>query len=88
LSAGSLSAYGHRIGWLRIALRPVLATLLFAAVLWASGALPLLVSSLLASVAFVLATILLGFWDKQERELVFGLLRGMRPDLRRLTSDG
>jgi len=88
LSAGSLSAYGHRIGWLRILWRPVLATLVFAAVLWASGGLPLLVRSLLASVAFGLATVLLGVWDERERELFFGLLRGARPDARRLTSDG
>ena len=47
-----------------------------------------LVSSLLASVAFVLATLLLGVWDERERELFVGLLRGSRPDARRLTSDG
>jgi O-antigen/teichoic acid export membrane protein len=87
LSAGSLSAYGHRIGWLRIVWRPVLATLVFGVVLWLGGGLHLLVSSVLASGAFGLATIALGVWDARERELLLGLLRGARPDARRLTSD-
>jgi O-antigen/teichoic acid export membrane protein len=84
LTATALWRFGHRIGWLRTALRPVLATGVFAAVLWLGRGLPLLVSSVLASVVFVAATFALGVWDEREREVLRDLLRGATPDAGRL----
>jgi O-antigen/teichoic acid export membrane protein len=79
LGAIALSVQGHRIGWPSLAVRPVLATGAFAAVLWAARDLPLLVSSLLACAAFALATIVLRVWDRQERALILEMLRRGAP---------
>jgi O-antigen/teichoic acid export membrane protein len=69
LTAGALRAYGHRVGWLSLGLKPVLAALLFALALFLSRGLGLLGSAGLASGVWVLSTFLLGVWDQKEREL-------------------
>jgi O-antigen/teichoic acid export membrane protein len=81
LTALALRRFGYRLGWLRTTVRPVLATAVFAGVLWVgSGRLPLLASCLLATAAFAAATFALGVWDEKERGLLRDLLRGGRPD--------
>jgi O-antigen/teichoic acid export membrane protein len=80
MTALALAVYGHRAGWLGLALRPVLATGVFAAVLWLARGWPLLLAAGTASLAFAAATLALGVWDRQERELALGLLRWRRPD--------
>jgi len=79
-TAWALWRYGHRISWLSVLARPLLATAAFAAVLWASLGLGLVVSSLLACAAYAVATVLLGVWDPKERGLVRALLRGAAAD--------
>jgi len=79
LGAIALRLHGHRIGWVALAARPVLATAAFAAVLWAARGLPLLVASLLACAAFALATVALHVWDRQERDLILEMLRRGAP---------
>jgi O-antigen/teichoic acid export membrane protein len=79
-TAVSLRLFGHRLSWLSLAARPVLATAVFAGVLWASRGLGLLASSLLAGVAFAGATFLLRVWDPKERDLVRSLLQGAAAD--------
>ena len=79
MTAAALAAYGHNAGWLRLLLRPALATAVFTLVLWLGRGLPLLVSSVLASLAFAATTFALGVWDAKERELMRGLLRGSSP---------
>lgn len=70
--AGALARFGHRPSWLRLSVRPVAATIVFAAVLWLARPLGLIPSSLLASAAFVGATFLAGVWDAEERALMLG----------------
>jgi O-antigen/teichoic acid export membrane protein len=72
----ALRVYGHRIGWLRLLVRPLLATLVFTLVLLLARGLPLLAASCLASAAFLVSTLLLGIWDRKEWEALRGLLRG------------
>jgi O-antigen/teichoic acid export membrane protein len=79
-TAGALWLFGHRISWLAVLVRPVLAAAVFALVLWASRDLGLFVSSLLASAAFAGATVILGVWDPKERDLVRSLLQGAAAD--------
>jgi O-antigen/teichoic acid export membrane protein len=79
-TAASLRLFGHRISWLSLAARPALATAIFAGVLWASGGLGLLASSLLACAAFAATTVLLRIWDPKERDLVRSLLQGAAAD--------
>ena len=79
-TAWALRRDGHRISWLSVLARPLLATAAFAAVLWASLGLGLVVSSLLACAAYAVATVLLGVWDPKERGLVRALLRGAAAD--------
>jgi O-antigen/teichoic acid export membrane protein len=83
-TAGAVAAAGHRLSWLRLALRPMGATAVFAAALWLGRSLPLVVSALLASAAFAAATLALGIWDAKERAALRELLLGHRPDLRDL----
>jgi len=71
--AVALSAFGHRIGWLRLALRPLLATLAFALTLFALRGLTLLAASLAACLVFAAATLLLRVFDRKEWELLRGL---------------
>jgi O-antigen/teichoic acid export membrane protein len=80
MTALALEAYGHRPGWLRLLLRPALATAAFAATLWASIGLGLFAASAIASTVFVLSTLALGVWDEREWALARELLRG-RPSL-------
>ena len=54
----ALSLHGQHIHWPALVVRPPAAAT-FAAVLWASRGLPLLVSALLASAAFAAATVVL-----------------------------
>lgn len=79
-TAAALWLFGHRISWLSVLARPLLATAAFAAVLWASHGLGLVVPSLLACAAYAGATVLLGVWDPKERGLVRALLQGAAAD--------
>jgi O-antigen/teichoic acid export membrane protein len=73
--AAALSRFGHRIGWLGLAARPLAATAVFALALVVARGLPLLWASALASLAYGIATLALGVWDRKEWELLLGLLR-------------
>jgi O-antigen/teichoic acid export membrane protein len=75
-TAGALRLFGHRISWLSVAARPILATGVFAAALWASLGLGLVASSLVACAAFAAATVALRVWDPKEKDLARRLLRG------------
>jgi O-antigen/teichoic acid export membrane protein len=75
MAAGALHALGYRFSWPREAARPILATAAFAGALWLARGLPLLASAALASAAFAAATLALGVWDREERELLRGFLR-------------
>lgn len=86
MTAVALGAYRHAAAWHRLLPRPLLATAVFALVLWAARAMPLLTASLLASFAFVAATLAFGVWDATEKELALSLLRGGGADPRRLAS--
>jgi PST family polysaccharide transporter len=70
LTAGALAAAGHRPDWLRVPLRPFLATLVFAAVLWLARDLPVVASASLAGLALLASTVPLGLWDEEEKALV------------------
>jgi O-antigen/teichoic acid export membrane protein len=83
-TARSVAAAGHRLSWLGLASRPMGATAVFSVVLWLGRSLPLVVASLLASLAFAAATLALGVWDGKERAALRELLLGHRPDLREL----
>jgi O-antigen/teichoic acid export membrane protein len=71
----AVARFGHRPRWLSLAGRPILATAMFAAILWVARPLGLIPSSLLASAAFAVATFALGVWDRQETVL---MRRGLR----------
>jgi len=73
MGAVALHRFGHPLPWTALALRPLLATAVFAAVLWATRGAGLLAASVLASAAFAAATFALGVWDATER----GLMRDM-----------
>jgi len=79
LGAIALHVFGHRLDWLALVLKPVLATAVFAAVLWGTYGLGLLPSSLLASAAFVAATFALRVWDARERQLMREMLGRATP---------
>jgi O-antigen/teichoic acid export membrane protein len=74
MTAAALRAFGHRAEWARLVLRPALSTIVFAATLWATRGLPLLVGSVLASAGFVAGTFAFGVWDPQERALALSFL--------------
>jgi O-antigen/teichoic acid export membrane protein len=74
-----LARHGHSVPWLSTTARPLLATAVFATVLWAAGAWPIWLSSSLAAGAFLLATFALGIWDARERALVATFLQGLVP---------
>jgi O-antigen/teichoic acid export membrane protein len=84
-TAVSLQAFGHTTHWLRVAWRPIVATIPFALVLWYGRGLGLLPSSVLASATFVVATLICGVWDQKERDLLRGLLHGVKPTAETLT---
>jgi len=79
LGAVALSVHGHRIHWPTLAARPVMATVVFAAVLYASRSWPPLVSAILACAAFAAATVVLRVWDRQERDLILDMFRRGAP---------
>jgi O-antigen/teichoic acid export membrane protein len=83
-TAAALAAYGHRISWLRLVLRPAGAALAFGLTLAAVRAWPLVLAASLAAAVLLVASLVLGVWDRKEREAVAELLRGGRPDARRL----
>ena len=70
LGATVLHVIGHRAGWLALMLRPLAATAVFTVVLWRARPFGLVPASILASVAFVLATFAFGVWDERERALM------------------
>jgi O-antigen/teichoic acid export membrane protein len=63
LTAGAVHRHGHRVPWLALTWRPLLATLVFAAILWLCRDLGMIVASLLASLAWAAATVALGIWN-------------------------
>jgi O-antigen/teichoic acid export membrane protein len=75
LGAIALRSYGVRAAWASTAWRPLAATAVFAATLWAGRGLPLAAVSVLASVVFGAATFAFGVWDEKERALVLGWWR-------------
>jgi O-antigen/teichoic acid export membrane protein len=76
MTAIAVHAYGHRIAWPAVALRPVLAGAAFAATLaLALPRLSLLAASLAASLVYALAILALRVLDEREWELLRGLLR-------------
>ena len=70
MGAWALHRYGHRVAWMSMAGRPLLAALAFALVLWAARALGWLAASALAGAVFVAATFVFGVWDARERQLM------------------
>ena len=72
MTALALRAYGYPARWPSLALRPVLATAVFAAALWAAHGLPVLAAGAVASLAFLAATVAFGVWDARE----WAVLRG------------
>jgi O-antigen/teichoic acid export membrane protein len=78
LTAAALRRYGHAVPWPALAFRPLLATAVFAAMLWACRALPIVAAGAIASAGYALATFALGIWDRTERELMRGVLAGAR----------
>ncbi|MGE0454230.1 MAG: flippase [Vicinamibacteria bacterium] len=75
LGAIALFAYGYRISWLRLSVRPLAAAAAFAAVLWLTRGLGLFPASALASLTWVVATFALGVWDQKEKDLAHSLVR-------------
>lgn len=70
MTAAALRWYGYVVGWLALIVRPVLATAVFAAALWAAHALPVLLAGLVAGLVFLAATIAFRVWDEREWSLV------------------
>jgi O-antigen/teichoic acid export membrane protein len=66
MTALALRSFGHRIGWPSLVAKPFLATAGFAVVLQQLLPRSALLASAAASLAFVLATLLLRVWDAQE----------------------
>jgi O-antigen/teichoic acid export membrane protein len=77
-----LARAGHSAPWLTIALRPLGATVPFAATLWLTASWPIWASSSVASAIFIVATFVLGVWDDRERSLLAGFLRSLSARLR------
>jgi len=75
LTVTALHLYGYRTRMASVALRPLLATLAFAAALWASRGFGLVAAAAVASAVFLLATFLLGVWDAAERATLRRLFR-------------
>jgi O-antigen/teichoic acid export membrane protein len=70
LGAIALHRLGHRAAWLALLVRPIAATAIFTAVLWLGRPMGLIPASVLASLAFALATFAFGVWDQRERALM------------------
>lgn len=79
MTAGALHAYGYRISWLSVAIRPVSSTGVFALTLWLTlGPLPLLAAAAAASAAWVAATFAFRVWTPGEREVAREWARRLR----------
>jgi O-antigen/teichoic acid export membrane protein len=78
MTAGALAAAGHRPGWVRLALRPLACAVVFGLALRVLTPQGLLISAASASVLWVVATFVLGVWDKKEKDLARGLLARIR----------
>ena len=76
MTAAALHALGYRFSWAVEAARPLLATAAFAGTLRLARGLPLALSAVLASAVFALATLALGVWDAEEKDLMRQFLRG------------
>jgi O-antigen/teichoic acid export membrane protein len=75
LTAGSLHHFGHRLPWLGLVARPLLATAAFTAVLWATGGFGLIAASVAASAVFAAAAWLLRLWGPDELRTLRELTR-------------
>jgi peptidoglycan biosynthesis protein MviN/MurJ (putative lipid II flippase) len=75
LTAGSLQRSGHRLPWLALVARPLLATAAFTAVLWATRSFGLIPSSVAASLVFAAAAWTLRLWGPDELRTLRELLR-------------
>jgi len=75
LTAFSLHRYGHRLPWLSLVTRPLLATAAFAAVLWATRGFGLIPSSVAASLVYVASAWALRLWGPEELKTLRELLR-------------
>ena len=62
LTAGALQRFGYDARWHRIAVRPLVAALVFTSVLWLARGLPMAVAAAAASAAWGAATFALGVW--------------------------
>ena len=85
MTAGAMFRGGHHVGWLVIAVRPLVAAALFGGVLQAAAGIGLIASTALASTAFVLAVFGLGTFDAKERSALREVIHGQPPDTRALT---
>jgi O-antigen/teichoic acid export membrane protein len=85
-TAIALARHGHDPDWPALSWRPVLATLVFAAVLRLAQGWPLLIASLAACAAYAAAVIVLRAADARERALLADLLRGRSGGASRLAS--
>ena len=74
MGAVALHRHGHRVAWLSLAARPVLAAAAFTLVLWLARGSGWMLASLAASAAFAAATFAFGVWDARERRLMRELL--------------
>lgn len=74
LTAAALHRFEHRVDWLALAARPLLATAGFATVLAALSRFGLLPASLLASAVFVAAVLTLRVFDRKEWQALRGLV--------------
>src|SRR5207244_696760 len=77
--AAALARFGHRVRWHELALRPLIATAVFALALLAARSLPLLGASLVASLAYAVATLALRVFARKAWELLYALARPRRP---------
>jgi len=84
-TAVAVAASGHRIAWPSLVIRPLAAAGIFGLALWLGREWPLVLSSALASCAWLGATFVLRVWDQKERAALDELLRGHAPDPRLLT---
>ena len=76
MTATALRAFGQRAGWASLLPRPLLASGVFALVLWWLLPASALLAAAAASAAFVAATFLLGVWDASEWRALVSAGRG------------
>ena len=73
MAAAALARHGHGISWLAVAARPILASLAFGAVLWATLGLGLIASSAIAALTLGAAALALGTFDRAELDALRSL---------------